>query len=166
MEVIYSLLVLFFGLIFLTIGGVVKQARIERERLESIRMALTELSSGVRVLTPTEFMWLRTQKTNSKGRPLYSNHYNIPGVYILHNNDNDQYYIGQGIKVLDRVNDHFNGRGNGDVYADYKYGANWSIRVVSLDSSNFHTLNQLEREYINHYDSYQNGYNKTRGNNG
>ena len=30
--------------------------------------------------------------------------------------------MGQGKAVLDRVNHHFSGRGNGDVYADYKYG--------------------------------------------
>ena len=35
--------------------------------------------------------------------------------------------MGQGKAVLDRVNHHFSGRGNGDVYADYKYGDFFTI---------------------------------------
>ena len=53
--------------------------------------------------------------------------------------------MGQGKAVLDRVNHHFSGRGNGDVYADYKYGDFFTIKMIKLENSGFYTLNELER---------------------
>lgn len=91
---------------------------------------------------------------------------NFPGVYILHNKTKNMYYVGQGKNVLDRVNCHFNGKGNGDVYADYKYGDIFTIRMIGLENSGYDTLNELERNTIMTYDAYRNGYNKTRGNRG
>ena len=82
----------------------------------------------------------------------------------MHNVTKDKYYIGQGREVLDRVNMHFTGHGNGDVYADYKYGDIFTIKIIALANSGFSTLNELEKEAITYYDAYRRGYNKTRGN--
>ena len=71
--------------------------------------------------------------------------------------------MGQGKAVLDRVNHHFSGRGNGDVYADYKYGDFFTIKMIKLENSGFYTLNELERNTIAYYDAYNKGYNRTRG---
>lgn len=76
------------------------------------------------------------------------------------------YYVGQGKKVFQRVNSHFTGHGNGDVYADYKYGDKFTIKMIALDNSGFTTLNKLERNTIATYNAYSKGYNKTRGNKG
>ncbi|MDI3234365.1 hypothetical protein QK289_05055 [Exiguobacterium antarcticum] len=73
-------------------------------------------------------------------------------------------YVGQGKQVLNRVNSHFTGKGNGEVYADFKYGDYWTIRMIALEGSGFSTLNELERHSIDVYNSYEQGYNKTRGN--
>lgn len=91
---------------------------------------------------------------------------NFPGVYILFNRSKNMYYVGQGKQVLNRVNSHFTGKGNGDVYADYKYGDEFTIKMIALDGSGFQTLNELERNTILHYNAFSNGYNKTRGNRG
>lgn len=88
----------------------------------------------------------------------------FPGVYILHNRTNGKYYVGQGRNVLDRANHHFTGRGNGDVYVDYKNGHDWTVTLVNLDETSFSNLNDLERHLISKYDAFYNGYNKTRGN--
>ena len=37
------------------------------------------------------------------------------------------------IYIFDRVNAHFTGKGNGDVYADYKYGDEFIIKMISLE---------------------------------
>lgn len=111
-------------------------------------------------LSPEIFLTLR----NVKNKTYNYAKYNVPGVYILKNETKDMYYVGQGKKVLDRVYNHFSGRGNGDVYADYKYGDTFSIRVVALSSTHYKNLNDLEREYILLLNAYSNGYNKTRGN--
>lgn len=76
------------------------------------------------------------------------------------------YYVGQGKKVFQRVNNHFTGHGNGDVYADYKYGDKFTIKMIALSKSGFSTLNELERNTIRTYDAFSKGYNKTRGNKG
>ncbi|MBO5908075.1 MAG: GIY-YIG nuclease family protein [Clostridia bacterium] len=86
------------------------------------------------------------------------------GIYILYNKTKNLYYVGQGVQVPDRVNSHFTGKGNGDVYADYKYGDKFTIRLIPLYKSGFPTLNALERAAIEAFDAFASGYNKTRGN--
>ncbi|MGP4073305.1 GIY-YIG nuclease family protein [Piscibacillus sp. B03] len=129
-----------------------------------IREQIFELANNTLELTPQEFLEMRNRSFGGKGKPLYSNKYNFSGVYILHNKSKNLFYVGQGKQVLNRVNTHFIGRGNGDVYADYKYGDQWTIKMIALENSGFNTLNDLERYAIETYDSYRNGYNKTRGN--
>lgn len=73
-------------------------------------------------------------------------------------------YVGQAVKVFQRVNQHFQGRGNGDVYADYKYGDDFVIKMIALRDSGFASLDELERQTIQAYNAYYRGYNKTRGN--
>ena len=92
--------------------------------------------------------------------------YDFEGVYILHNRTKDIYYVGQGKHVHQRVTAHFSGRGNGDVYADYKYGDEFTIKMVELENSGYTTLNELERHMIRAYNAYTKGYNKTQGNRG
>ena len=74
------------------------------------------------------------------------------------------YYVGQGQNVYVRCSNHFLAKGNRDIYADYKYHDEFYIRFVSLVESGFDNLDDLERYYINKYNSYRHGYNKTRGN--
>ncbi|MDQ0159610.1 GIY-YIG nuclease family protein [Alkalibacillus salilacus] len=131
---------------------------------KKIREQIFELANNTLELTPAEFMEMRNKSFGGKGKPLYSSNYNFAGVYILHNKSKNLFYVGQGKQVLNRVNNHFFGRGNGDVYADYKYGDQWTIKMISLENSGFKTLNELERHTIETYDAYRKGYNKTRGN--
>ena len=86
------------------------------------------------------------------------------GVYVLHNLTKDMYYVGQSIKVIDRVGQHLTGHGNGDVYADFKYGDEFEVSTLSLVGSGYASLNDLERETIAAYDAYDHGYNRTTGN--
>lgn len=88
------------------------------------------------------------------------------GCYILHNKTKDKYYVGQAKQVVSRVKAHLAGRGNGDVYADYKYGDNFEVRTISLVLSGYPSLNKLERDLIKRYNAYTKGYNRTRGNRG
>ncbi len=86
------------------------------------------------------------------------------GVYVLHNKTKDMYYVGQSVKVIDRIKQHLTGHGNGDVYADFKYGDEFEVSTVSLADSGYGSLNDLERDTIAAYDAYSNGYNRTAGN--
>jgi len=129
-----------------------------------IAKEIHDLANNAIEMTPEEFLKMRNTSFGGKGRKSYALTLNYPGVYILHNKTKDLYYVGQGTKVLNRVYAHFTGRGNGDVYADYKYGDKFTIRTIALKNSGFSNLNDLERYCISYYNAYYKGYNKTRGN--
>lgn len=132
----------------------------------TIRYRIRRLAKNSLVLTPKQFFKLRNQLIGVKSteRNHHSTSYQFAGVYILHNQSKNMYYVGQAKHTLNRVNNHFTGKGNGDVYADYKYGDKWTIRMIALNESPFDTLNELERHTIHIYNAYTKGYNKNRGN--
>ena len=128
----------------LVIGEYLKYRDVEvHENFESF---LQECDS----MTPEEFFDL---KELQKG--------DMVGVYVIHNETRDMYYVGQAKRLFFRINQHFTGHGNGDVYADYKYGDDFSIRIVKLSESGYSDLDKLERDLIREYDAYESGYNKT-----
>lgn len=117
-------------------------------------------------ITPKEFFAMRNASDGGRGKEHISNKYDFTGVYILYNKTKNMYYVGQAKRIFSRVNSHFTGHGNGDVYADFKYGDKFVIRMVRLKGSGCKTLNELERKTITFYNSFAKGYNKTRGNKG
>lgn len=125
-----------------------------------IRKKITGLANNTLEMSPEEFMKMRKTSFGGRGRPSYALTQNFAGVYILYNKTKNMYYVGQGKEVLNRVNAHFTGKGNGDVYADYKYGDIFTIKMIALSTSGFSSLNELERNTIMTYNSYANGYNK------
>lgn len=153
--------ILFFLVIFAVITFIIVWSK--RKREEVIRK-ISRLADNTLEISPEEFFEIRNSRVGSFGKAYVSSGYSFPGVYILFNQTKNLYYVGQGQKVLDRVNSHFTGRGNGDVYADYKYGDEFTIKMIALEKSGFSTLNELERDTIAVYNAYYDGYNKTRGN--
>ncbi|MCM1165443.1 MAG: GIY-YIG nuclease family protein [Lachnospiraceae bacterium] len=135
-------------------------------RSDKLHEQLSDLSNNGIEVTPEEFFKLRNSSMGGRGRKHISANYEFSGVYILFNHTKNKYYVGQGVKVFQRVNSHFTGHGNGDVYADYKYGDQFTIKLIKLEGSGFGSLNELERRMIGHYNAFSNGYNKTRGNRG
>lgn len=68
-------------------------------------------------------------------------------------------YVGQSVKVHQRVHNHFTGHGNGDVYADKKNGKYLYVRFVYSDR---YSLNDNEVRLIDLYNA-QESYNRTAG---
>ncbi len=154
-ETIYTLIASLFFILF-TIFRLYKHLKLKKQ--------LRDLLNSQIELSPEAFFKMRNQKNlNKKG--YVSSSYQIKGVYVLYNATKNMYYVGQGINIINRVNSHLNGSGNGDVYADYKYGDKFTIKLISLDSTEFKSLNELEKNLISYYNSYKYGYNKTKGNN-
>lgn len=135
-------------------------------RTAVIKGKINKLADNALEVTPEEFFRIRNSSNGGRGKKHISTKYDFVGIYILFNHTKNMYYVGQGKKVFQRVNNHFTGHGNGDVYADYKYGDNFTIKMIALENSGFSTLNELERNAIMAYDAYSHGYNKTRGNRG
>ena len=94
----------------------------------------------------------------------YWNERNSSGVYLLFNKTKNKYYVGQSKRIFYRINDHFFGKGNRDIYYDYCHGDTFTIKIIPLIKSNYSSLNKLERHTIATFKSYRKGYNKTRGN--
>lgn len=116
---------------------------------------IKRLAAGTKEMLPSVFF--RMRKSGAR---------DFAGVYILYNRSRKKYYVGQAKRICKRVNDHFTGHGNGDVYADYRRGDRFGIWLLKLKGSGFRTLNGMERNAIEAYHAYDNGYNKTRGNKG
>ncbi|SDB04128.1 GIY-YIG catalytic domain-containing protein [Eubacterium oxidoreducens] len=119
---------------------------------------MRKLLHGKKELTVDEFFAIREED--------YVDAPNFEGIYIIFNRSRNLYYVGQSVRVFSRVNSHFTGKGNGDVYADYIYGDDFRIRMISLKGSGYRNLDDLERETIARYNAYAKGYNKTKGNMG
>ncbi len=68
-------------------------------------------------------------------------------------------YIGQSVNVFRRVHNHFNGKGNGDIYADIKYGKWVYVRFIRCEKQE---MNDLEKRLIATFDATS-SYNKTKG---
>lgn len=71
----------------------------------------------------------------------------------------DNIYVGQSLRVYQRVYSHLCGRGNGEVYGDIKYGMHAYVRIVKCRPRE---LNELERSLIARYHAID-SYNRTRG---
>ena len=144
------------------------RAHIDYKRKEELEKRIKEkvhgLANNTLEMSPKEFMAMRKTTLGGRRNAFIALEHNFAGVYILYNKTKEMYYIGQAQSILNRVNAHFTGKGNGDVYADYKYGDTFTIRMIALENSGFNSLNELERHMISTYDAFAKGYNKTRGN--
>lgn len=101
---------------------------------------------------------------------------NTAGIYLFTNNVNSKHYVGQSIDIKNRFYDHMTRMKRLFNYPLYnalnKYGLesfNWEV-IETVDRNNFSdikelvkTLDALEIKWIEHYDSYNNGYNLTKG---
>ncbi len=115
------------------------------------------LISNSKIYKAQEFLYMyeSIKISNNKISELDS-----PGIYIIHNTTKDKYYVGQSVNVIKRVNNHLKGKGNGDVYADFKYGSNLTIQIIKCREED---LNALEKQCIQKYNACGLGYNKNKG---
>ncbi|MCI5714695.1 MAG: GIY-YIG nuclease family protein [Firmicutes bacterium] len=94
----------------------------------------------------------------------------IIGVYIIHNRENDKYYIGQSKDILKRIKQHFNGTiPKNYIFAEDYYTSKYQnkedlfeIKIIPCETKD--ELDKLEKKLISEYDSWNNGYNGTSGN--
>ena len=150
-------IVIIFSAILLITGAILIYCDIEDKKLIAQQYEKERYNNFLEQfheLSPEEFFELRRKKEGD-----------IVGVYILYNETKKLSYVGQATRLFFRINQHLTGSGNGDVYADYKYGDKFWIRIIPLTKSKYNDLDKLERDTIKMFDSYNHGYNKTHGNN-
>lgn len=123
-----GLLLIVYGLLLIRIAS--KQ----QAKLLELRKSLLEDDSQIAV-SADEFMSHRSALMQQG---------DVTGVFIVHNATKDLYYVGQNAKATDRAALQFLGRGNCDVYADYKYGDSFDVRIVPLSASGYESLSELK----------------------
>lgn len=100
-----------------------------------------------------------------------------PGVYLITNTVNSKCYIGQAIKLRNRLKSHIsnytNERYDNPLYRAFnKYGLDkFTYQLLDVLEENDYKearkqLDLLEIKYIETYDSYNKGYNQTKGGDG
>ena len=94
----------------------------------------------------------------------------IVGCYLIHNRENDRYYVGQSKDVMKRLKQHFRGTvPNNVIFAQDYYSSEYEhkedlFEVKIVPCSTKDELDRKEREYIRRYDANGSGYNSTSGN--
>lgn len=86
------------------------------------------------------------------------------GIYLITNTINNKQYVGQSVDILKRWIQHEFSDSKKELYEDIKkYGLiNFTFQV--LEECNPRLLDEHEYFWINELDTYDNGYNNTRGN--
>lgn len=97
------------------------------------------------------------------------------GIYSFKNTINNKHYVGQAIKLRQRLLNHWNSWNSSKMQhlAIYRAFAKYGIEAFelkieetildSLAKDTKDKLDALEKEYIQKYNSYENGYNMTLG---
>lgn len=100
------------------------------------------------------------------------NYEKIIGCYVIRNVEKNKYYVGQSKDVLKRVcKQHFDGTNvKNIIFAEDYYCSQlenkdnlFEVRIIRLNTKD--EMDQKEKELIEEYDSFNNGYNGTNGNN-
>ena len=153
MDWYWILIIIGFVIIFLGLG--LFNAKKERE----LKSRVNNMMQNQVTTNATIFLQdykLLAQKRNGSISSMENS-----GVYVILNLTKNLYYVGQSKNVLKRVKSHLTGSGNGDVYADFKYGDNFE---VTIHNCSIIDLNNIERTFISKYNaSGSNGYNKNNG---
>lgn len=110
----------------------------QQEKLLELRQSLLE--DDPQIVTSAEEFMSQRKALIQQGE--------ITGIFIVHNATKDLYYVGQSAKAIDWAAIQFLGRGNCNVYADYKYGDSFDVRIVPLSGSEYDNLNELKRAAI------------------
>lgn len=71
----------------------------------------------------------------------------------------NEVYVGQSLHICNRVRNHLNGKGNGDVYADVREGKPVFVHLERCEEAQ---MNDLERRLIDAFHATE-SYNSTRG---
>lgn len=86
------------------------------------------------------------------------------GIYKITNKINGKSYIGQSIDILQRWSQHKRSKDfNNPLYLDMEEYGQQNFIYEIIEECLRRELNEKEKFWINYYDSYRNGYNRTCG---
>ena len=130
---------IFLGL-FLFFDGLLLVSTASRQQKELLDLRQSLLEDDPQITASAEEFMSQRKALIQQGE--------VTGVFVVHNVTKDLYYVGQSAKAIDRAALQFLGRGNCDVYADFRYGDSFDVRIVPLSGSYFENLTELKRSAI------------------
>ena len=89
----------------------------------------------------------------------------VSGIYKITNLKNNLIYIGQSVDVYSRLRSHRNCTPKTEIDIDIKNLGIEYFKFELIEVCPEEKLNERENYWINYYDSYENGYNNTDGEN-
>lgn len=114
------------------------------------------------LITTKEWRTLRDQLLMQNG--------NLSGIYKITRKSDGRVYIGQSTCIVDRIKQHIDNKHEGDsakidgaIKAEGWKNFTYEV-MLALPELNTEQLWLAESTYIAKYDSYNNGFNKTKGN--
>lgn len=93
------------------------------------------------------------------------------GIYRIYNRVNDKSYVGLSKMIENRIKKHFydfehNIHHNRDIQQVYNHAQRYGVEIFNheiLEQCSVDELQEKEKKWIQYYDSYKNGYNRTQG---
>ena len=86
------------------------------------------------------------------------------GIYKIHNKNNNKSYIGKSTNILSRWSQHIDaarlGKEDYEFYKDLKELSNFTFEILILCKEE--ELQKYEQEFIDKFNSYENGYNQVQ----
>lgn len=73
------------------------------------------------------------------------------GVYILYNKSKNKYYIGKASKVFRKIERHFAGYENEDIYSEWKQQNEFFVNIVRFENSGYENIDALECDIKKRY---------------
>lgn len=86
------------------------------------------------------------------------------GIYIITNSITNRQYVGQSVDIMNRWNQHEYSDAKSELYEDIKKYGLINFKFQILEECSPRVLDEHEYFWINELDTYENGYNNTRGN--
>lgn len=73
------------------------------------------------------------------------------GVYILRNATQNKCFVGKASKVFKKIERHFTGYGNEEIYSEWRKGNKFFINIIRFENSGYDNINYLERDIKEKY---------------
>lgn len=76
------------------------------------------------------------------------------GVYILRNATQNKCFVGKASKVFKKIERHFTGYGNEEIYSEWRKGNKFYINIIRFENSGYDNINYLERDIKEKYEAF------------
>ena len=126
--------------LFLFIDGLLLVSSVSRQQKELLNLRQSLLEDNPQISASAEEFMSQRKVLIQQGE--------VTGGFIINNVTKDLYYVGQSAKAIGRAALQFLVRGNCDVYADFRYGDSFDVRIVALPGSRYESLTELKRLVI------------------